>query len=77
MLAVFHQVALSTDMIVGFCGELQEDHLASLHLMGVTAYEQAFLFAYSKRDRTHAARHLEVRPAALLPAPAGHALDTP
>ena len=64
---VYHQVALSTDMIVGFCGESEEDHLGSLDLMRVTAYEQAFLFAYSRRDRTHAARHLKVCPAALLP----------
>lgn len=55
------QVALSTDMIVGFCGETEEDHADTLDLMTRTAYEQAFLFAYSQRDRTLAARHLQVR----------------
>lgn len=51
--------SLSTDMIVGFCGETEADHAASLDLVRRVGYDQAFLFAYSRRDRTHAARHLE------------------
>lgn len=51
---------LSTDMIVGFCGETEEDHADSLDLMASTKFEQGFLFAYSRRDKTHAARHLQV-----------------
>jgi len=51
-------VALSTDMIAGFCGETEEDHAASVDLLKSVMYDQAFLFAYSERDRTHAARHL-------------------
>lgn len=54
------QVALSTDMIVGFCGETEEEHQCTLDLLERTAYEQAFMFAYSQRDRTLAARHLQV-----------------
>jgi tRNA A37 methylthiotransferase MiaB len=27
--------------------------------MRATGFDQAFMFAYSKRDKTHAARHLE------------------
>ena len=53
------QVTLSTDLIVGFCGETEADHEATLDLLRTTGYEQAFLFAYSRRDKTHAARHLE------------------
>ncbi|KAL4432197.1 hypothetical protein ABPG77_005959 [Micractinium sp. CCAP 211/92] len=56
---VIPEVALSTDMIVGFCGEREEDHAASLDLVASTGYDQAFLFAYSMRDKTHAARHYQ------------------
>lgn len=54
------QLALSTDIIVGFCGEDEEDHLQTLDLLRTVGYDQAFLFAYSIRDKTHAARHLQV-----------------
>jgi tRNA A37 methylthiotransferase MiaB len=47
-------------MIVGFCGESEADHAASLDLMAAVAYDQAFLFAYSLREKTHAARHYQV-----------------
>ena len=50
-------VALSTDMIAGFCGETEEDHRLSVDLMRQVRYDLAFLFAYSSRDKTHAARH--------------------
>uniref|UniRef100_A0A1D2A981 CDK5RAP1-like protein n=1 Tax=Auxenochlorella protothecoides TaxID=3075 RepID=A0A1D2A981_AUXPR len=58
-------VALSTDMISGFCGETPADHAASLDLMVRHAFDAAFTFAYSDRERTHAARHLadDVAPA--------------
>ena len=51
----------STDMIAGFCGESEEDHAASVALLERTGYDQAFLFAYSRREKTHAARHYEAR----------------
>lgn len=51
-------VALSTDMIAGFCGETEEEHASSIDLLKKTGYDLAFLFAYSERERTHAARHL-------------------
>ena len=51
-------VALSTDMISGFCGETERDHAASVDLMRRHAFEAAFMFAYSDRERTYAARHL-------------------
>jgi len=51
--------SISTDMIVGFCGETEEEHQASLNLLARVGYSQAFMFAYSKRDKTYAARHYE------------------
>lgn len=51
-------VALSTDMIAGFCGETEEEHMASVDLLRKMQFDNAFLFAYSLRDKTPAARHL-------------------
>jgi hypothetical protein len=52
-------VALSTDMIAGFCGETDEEHADSVRLLEEAQYEQAFLFAYSRREQTAAARSLD------------------
>ena len=57
--SVIPDVALSSDFIAGFCGESHEDHLRTLSLIRDTRYDMAFLFAYSSRDRTPAARRLE------------------
>jgi tRNA A37 methylthiotransferase MiaB len=51
-------VVLSSDFIAGFCGETEEDHQATLELLEQVKYEQAFLFAYSMRDKTRAHRRL-------------------
>lgn len=48
---------LSTDMFCGYCGETEEDHLQSLSLMRACAFDSAFLFKYSQRPGTFAARH--------------------
>lgn len=47
-------VAISTDIISGFCGETEEDHLETLKVIEKAKYEQAFMFAYSMRPKTHA-----------------------
>ena len=52
-------VALSSDFISGFCGETEDEHAATLDLLERVEYEQAFMFHYSRRDKTHAARHFE------------------
>ena len=52
-------VSLSSDFIAGFCGETEQDHQDTLDLMKYVKYEQAFMFAYSMRERTHAAYKLE------------------
>lgn len=51
-------LTLSSDFIAGFCGETDEDHRNSLDLIDAVQYEQAFLYAYSVREKTHAHRSL-------------------
>jgi tRNA-2-methylthio-N6-dimethylallyladenosine synthase len=55
---VIPDCALSTDIITGFCGETEDDHLETLSLMREVGYDAAFMFQYSQRPNTHAARHL-------------------
>ena len=50
--------AISSDFISGFCGETEEDHLATLDLLRTTRFDKAFMFAYSLREKTHAHRKL-------------------
>jgi tRNA-2-methylthio-N6-dimethylallyladenosine synthase len=47
---------ISTDLIVGFSGETQEEHEATLSLMREVGYSFAFMFKYSERPGTKAAR---------------------
>ena len=49
---------LSTDIFVGYCSETEEDHLLSLSLMREVGYDSAFMFKYSERPGTYAAKHL-------------------
>jgi tRNA-2-methylthio-N6-dimethylallyladenosine synthase len=48
--------ALSTDMITGFCTETEEDHKESLSLMDRVGFDFAYMFKYSERPGTKAAR---------------------
>jgi tRNA-2-methylthio-N6-dimethylallyladenosine synthase len=52
------QVALSTDVIAGFCGETDDDHARTLAVMRELRFDSAFMFAYSERDLTAAAKKL-------------------
>ncbi|MEM9458023.1 MAG: tRNA (N6-isopentenyl adenosine(37)-C2)-methylthiotransferase MiaB [Myxococcota bacterium] len=52
-------IALSTDLMVGFCGETEADHAQTLSLMDELRFDSAFMFAYSDRGITHAARKLD------------------
>ncbi len=47
---------ISTDVIVGFCGETEEDHQETLSLMKLVQYDFAFMFSYSERPKTLAER---------------------
>ncbi|MBQ1449163.1 MAG: tRNA (N6-isopentenyl adenosine(37)-C2)-methylthiotransferase MiaB [Coriobacteriales bacterium] len=49
-------IALSTDIIVGFPGETEQDFQDTLALCREARYHQAFTFIYSKRGGTPAAR---------------------
>ena len=49
-------IALSTDIIVGFPGETEEDFQATYDLIDEMKYNQVFSFIYSKREGTPAAR---------------------
>lgn len=49
-------VALSTDIIAGFCGETEEEHRDTLTLMEAVRYDLAYMFMYSERPDTYAAR---------------------
>jgi len=48
-------IAISTDIIVGFPGENEEDFLDTLDIVERVQYDQAFMFMYSKRKGTPAA----------------------
>lgn len=50
---------LSTDVIAGFCGETLEDHLQTVSLMDEVGFDSAFMFQYSERPGTLAARKYE------------------
>jgi MiaB/RimO family radical SAM methylthiotransferase len=56
MRSVIPNVTISADIIAGFCGETEEEHRDTLTLMDIVKYDQAFMFAYSLREKTHAAR---------------------
>ncbi len=53
---VMPDCGLTTDIIAGFCGETQQDHLDTLSLMEEAAFDAAFMFQYSERPGTLAAR---------------------
>jgi len=48
-------IALSTDIIVGFPGETEEDFMDTYSLVEEVGYSQVFTFIYSKREGTRAA----------------------
>ncbi len=50
------EVSLSTDIITGFCGETEAEHQDTLSLMEEIRYDHAFMFMYSERPDTYAAR---------------------
>ncbi len=51
------EIALSTDVIVGFPGESEQDFLDTLHLIEDIDYNQVFTFKYSPRSGTPAANY--------------------
>ncbi|HNA95355.1 MAG TPA: tRNA (N6-isopentenyl adenosine(37)-C2)-methylthiotransferase MiaB [Saprospiraceae bacterium] len=51
--------AISTDVISGFCTETEEDHQETLSIMEYAQYSMAYMFFYSERPGTLAARKYE------------------
>ena len=57
-------IALSTDVIVGFCGETEAEYEATLELLETVRFDQVFAAAYSERPGTPATRLADDVPAA-------------
>ena len=57
--AAMPDVAISTDIIVGFPSETEEEYEMTRELIESTRYDFAYLFKYSERSNTYAARKLE------------------
>lgn len=56
--AAIPDLALSTDILSGFCGETEEDHQLTLDLIREVRFDSAFMFSYSERELTVAARKI-------------------
>ena len=44
-------LTISSDFISGYCGETEKDHEDTLSLMREVQFDQAFMFAYSLREK--------------------------
>ncbi|MDR1527622.1 MAG: tRNA (N6-isopentenyl adenosine(37)-C2)-methylthiotransferase MiaB [Dysgonamonadaceae bacterium] len=53
------EASISTDIFAGFHSETEEDHQETLSLMREVGFDSAFMFKYSERPGTYAAKHLE------------------
>ncbi|XP_055594999.1 CDK5RAP1-like protein [Uranotaenia lowii] len=57
--SILPQVTLSSDFICGFCGETDEEFAETISLIRKVKYHNAFLFAYSMREKTTAHRRFQ------------------
>lgn len=55
-----HEVSISTDIMVGFPGETEEDFLETMDLVDKVGFDQVFTFEYSIRTGTPAAKMEQV-----------------
>lgn len=51
--------AISSDFITGFCTETEEDHKDTLSIMEWVGFDYSYMFKYSERPNTFAARKFE------------------
>ncbi len=56
---ILPECAISTDLFCGFHSETEEDFQETFSLMREVGYDSAYLFKYSERPGTYAAKHLE------------------
>lgn len=56
---IIPECAISTDVIAGFCTETEEEHRETLSMMDYVKYDFAYMFAYSERPGTLAAKRYE------------------
>ena len=56
ILEILPDCGLSTDVIAGFCTETEEDHQDTLSMMEYARYDMSYMFFYSERPGTLAAR---------------------
>ena len=66
--AVLDTPAFSTDVIVGFPGETEEDFAATCRVVRAAGFSRVHVFSYSRREGTEAARWAEVVPPAVVAA---------
>ena len=52
-------IAFSQDIMVGFCGETEQDHQDTLSLMREVEYDYGYMFAYSERPGTLAHKKMK------------------
>ena len=50
--------SITTDVIAGFCTETEEDHRMTLDIFRQVRYDYAYMFKFSMRPDTYAAKHL-------------------
>ena len=55
---ILPEASISTDVFCGFPSETEEDHEQTLSLMREVRFDAAFMFKYSERPGTYAAKHL-------------------
>jgi tRNA-2-methylthio-N6-dimethylallyladenosine synthase len=53
---IIPECAISSDIIAGFCTETEEEHQETLSMMAFSGYTMSYMFAYSERPGTLAAR---------------------
>ncbi len=56
---ILPEATIGTDIFCGFHSETEEDHAESLSLMRQAGFSMAFMFKYSERPGTYAAKNLE------------------
>jgi tRNA-2-methylthio-N6-dimethylallyladenosine synthase len=56
---IIPECAVSSDVIAGFCSETEEDHQDTLTMMEYADYSMSYMFFYSERPGTPAARKLK------------------